>query len=783
MKNKNFIIKYRWIIIIATLFCVAVCTVLLTKIQINPDFESYLPESMHSIQNDHIINEMTGNEEPLLIVVEAEDVLNSACLQRIKNLSDEFSQMPAFDRVFSLFQAKSITNENGSMVIEPLIQQIPQNEYEKEELRNNLKSNELVWERVVSNDCRYSLIMLVSNKTMPDKELIETINSTINKYPGKERILLSGQPVLRDEAGRKIARDIMILLPLGLLLMLVLLWISFRELKGVLLPFSVVVFSIIISMALIPLLGWKLSLLGILIPVMMLSIANNYGVYFIARYQDLNANNPKLTMKSIVRQSFSYLYKPILFCGLTTIAGIAGLIVHLLIPARQTGIVSAIGICFALIVSLLFAPAVLSTLKKGKPHHHLSNETAGFFMPILVNTGKLVTRSSKKVIISFIIILSICASGLAFFNVSPDSNDVLPMKNQFNEAIKIVDKHLGGSKIITILVEGDALNPDLLKKLEQYENELIKSPTIGSVTSLATIIKEMSKALNSSDDKAYNKIPESREAIAQYIELYSMSGNPEDMEQFINIDYNKTLLTIQYKATRLAEIDNILYQLKKLGENSIYTQVIGGYSLVEKEMSESIISGQYYSLIFAFAVIFLLMSIIFKSTKAGIIGSLPLVFAVVCTFGLMGWLRLELNMVSALLSSISIGLGVDFTIQVFWRIKWELAKGNDYFNSVSITLKTIGRGIIINAFAVILGFSVLLFSAFPLVQSFGFLIILSLFLCLICSLVLIPSICLVLKPEFLHNPTKQTNRNIKLIAEPRDSNRIQIDENQKKQIL
>jgi len=357
------------------------------------------------------------------------------------------------------------------------------------------------------------------------------------------------------------------------------------------------------------------------------------------------------------------------------------------------------------------------------------------------------------------------------------------MKNQFNEAIEIADKHLGGSKIITILVEGDALNPDLLKKLEQYENELIKSPTIGSVTSLATIIKEMSKALNSSDDKAYNKIPESREAIAQYIELYSMSGNPEDMEQFINIDYNKTLLTIQYKATRLAEIDNILYQLKKLGENSIYTQVIGGYSLVEKEMSESIISGQYYSLIFAFAVIFLLMSIIFKSTKAGIIGSLPLVFAVVCTFGLMGWLRLELNMVSALLSSISIGLGVDFTIQVFWRIKWELAKGNDYFNSVSITLKTIGRGIIINAFAVILGFSVLLFSAFPLVQSFGFLIILSLFLCLICSLVLIPSICLVLKPEFLHNPTKQTNRNIKLIAEPRDSNRIQIDENQKKQIL
>jgi predicted RND superfamily exporter protein len=274
-------------------------------------------------------------------------------------------------------------------------------------------------------------------------------------------------------------------------------------------------------------------------------------------------------------------------------------------------------------------------------------------------------------------------------------------------------------------------------------------PNVGSVTSLSTWVKKMSMALNDPTDAGYNQIPDTRDAVAQYLELYSMNGDPADLEQFVNFDYTKTLMTIQYRASSISEINSILNRLKELGKNSLFAHVAGGFSLVDKELSESIITGQNYSLLFAFAAILLLIAWIFKSFKAGFIGSLPLVFAVFCTFGLMGWLGMELNMVTALLSSISIGLGVDFTIQVFWRIKWELANGYDYAESVKITLKTIGRGISINAFAVMLGFAVLFLSSFPIIQSFAFLIILSLFLCLICALVLIPAICIVFKPSFL----------------------------------
>ena len=147
---------------------------------------------------------------------------------------------------------------------------------------------------------------------------------------------------------------------------------------------------------------------------------------------------------------------------------------------------------------------------------------------------------------------------------------------------------------------------------------------------------------------------------------------------------------------------------------------------------------------------------VFKITGR-VVGRFNIVVAVLCTFGIMGWLGLELNIVTALLSSISIGLGVDFTIQVFWRIKWELANGLDYADSIKATLRTIGRGIVVNAFAVMLGFSALFLSSFPLVRLFGFLIILSVSLCLVCALVLIPAICLVFKPKFLMPKEKNGN--------------------------
>jgi predicted RND superfamily exporter protein len=747
---KMFVIRYRWQIIIATAALVILSMFPLLNIKINSDMEQYLPETIPSRQNNLKIQEAFGDDEMILIMFETEDVLNEQTLERVRDMSDYFSDMSEFTKVYSLFQAKDIRGEDGSMIVSSVVSEIPQNDAEREILRNDIINNDLAYKLVVSDDFRNTMIMISFNKSFHEDTLMTILNAALEEFPGEEQIYLNGRPYFSYETKDKVARDFLLLLPVGLLLMLLFLRFSFREVRAVLLPFAVVIFSIVICMAMYPVLGWDLSIIGVLIPIMIIAIANNYGVYFVARYQDLNAENPNYSVNEIVQKSVSYLTTPVILCGLTTIAGIMGLVAHLLNPARQMGIVTSIAIAFALMASLLFIPAVEASLKKGKIHKGLADDKKGLLSRMLLRTGQLIVNYPKRVITCFIIFFVVCVSGMIFIHVAPDNNKILPDDHPFNTAVTIADQHFGGSKMMNVMFEGDVIEPDLLKRMDFYEQELLKTPNVGSVTSLVSMIKKISMALNDSDEEGYNQIPDSREAVAQYLELYSMSGDPDDFEKFINFDYTQTLMTVQFQAKDLKEINDVLDKITELTKEDGITPVIGGFSLIEKELSDSIVSGQINSLLVAFITILLLLGFIFKSAKAGLAGCLPLFFAVFCTFGLMGWIGIELNIATALLSSISIGLGVDFTIHIFWRIKWELAhSNNDYKLAVINSLQTIGRGILINAFSVMLGFAVLFLSSFSLLQSFGFLIIISLFLCLVSALAFIPALCYLTKPKFL----------------------------------
>jgi len=154
-------------------------------------------------------------------------------------------------------------------------------------------------------------------------------------------------------------------------------------------------------------------------------------------------------------------------------------------------------------------------------------------------------------------------------------------------------------------------------------------------------------------------------------------------------------------------------------------------------------------LFLATVLVALLIMLLFRSFFAGIIAVIPLIFSIVVLFGLMGFFKIELNIATAMLSSIMIGVGIDYTIHFLWRYREERWAGLERLPAVKKTLITTGRGIIFNAFSVIIGFSTLFFSNFLPVQFFGFLIVVSISACLVGALVLIPALCLVLKPKFL----------------------------------
>ena len=159
--------------------------------------------------------------------------------------------------------------------------------------------------------------------------------------------------------------------------------------------------------------------------------------------------------------------------------------------------------------------------------------------------------------------------------------------------------------------------------------------------------------------------------------------------------------------------------------------------------------GQLSSLGLSLLLVVIIVALLFRSLVAGLLAGGTLGLAMAFLFGLMGLLGIELNLPTAMLSSIMIGVGVDYTIHFLWRYRVERREGLEPTEAVIRTLTTTGRGIIINALSVIIGFAVMLVSAFIPVRYFGFLVVVSISACLLGAMVLMPALVLLLKPKFL----------------------------------
>jgi len=743
------IIRYRWPIIIGFIIITLIFGLQIPKARIQADFETYIPEDIPARLNTAAIEDIFGGMDMVIILLETDDVLNPATLRRVQAISHRANRIKGVGQVMSLFDSKDIRGEDGMMIVDPAVKRIPQNPEQREVLRQKLRSNDLVYELVVSTDFNMTAIILTLEEGLDDQTIIDEIESIIAEHPGQEEVRIGGMPETRLSLQNDITRDFGMLMPIALGLMLISLFITFRQLRGVLLPLSVVIMSIVFAMGFHVWLGWELSILSILLPVMLIAIANDYGIHLVASYQELNAECKLWSKSELVKAVLAGLSKPIVLTGLTTIAGILCLLTHLMVPAKQLGVSAAVGIAYALLLSLFFLPALMSILRRPRPVLADQRQQRFNLERGLLFFGRVVAQYPRRIVSSAIVLTITIAGGIFFLEVDSNIINFFPAKHATRQTADLINTHFGGSENLAVLISGDIKDPALLRRLDHYEFELEKLPDVGNITSIATIIKAMSRALNDPDEPGYDQIPNSREAVAQYIELYNMSGNPDDFEQIVDFDYQNAQLIIMLRNPDASAIKGVIKEVKKLMESDRDANRLGGQSLITAELSDIVVRGQMISLAAAILIITLMMMLLFRSAVAGILAAVPLLMAVILLFGLMGYFGVRLDIATAMLSSIMIGVGVDYTIHFLWRYRRERQEGLEYQAAVLKTLTTTGRGITFNALSVMVGFGALIVSLFPPIKFFGFLVVMSIFTCLIGALVLVPALCLVWKPRFL----------------------------------
>jgi len=750
----NIINKYRFLILIVCIILAILSVTQFSKLRINEGFTEYIPKDVGNRAHLQVLDSIFGGSEKImLILTDEKDIINTATFERIQRLTTNLNDLGGIERCQSLIDVIDISLEDGFTTIEPIINEIPSDSTELEALKQKILNSKM-GQRFVSEDLSATAIILTKSDTIQDKEIIASIKNLIAENPGKEQVFIGGLSYIRNSIKSYIKRDLFTLLPAALLLMVLMLYLSFREWKGVLLPFTVVILSIIFSFGLMAVLGWKISIISLLLPIMMIAIANDYSIHLINLYQEKLSAGQITSMKEVAISIYRELRKPVLLTALTTIGGMLGLLSHKMPPAAQLGVLASVGIGLALIMSLVLVPVLLSFYKWPGRKRSAKSQKVAILDKILQLSSDWIIYHPKRILAGFFLATVISIAGFLYLKVDTDVESYFLGNSDIRQGIDMVNHKFGGSQYVSILFRGNILDPAILKRMDQYTNEIEKISQVGHVISPSLFFKELSKGVYTPDEKAYMVLPGSEAEAEQYLEIFSMSGDEDQVSQLIDYNYENARILVSMKDGSNQTMKSILKGLTNITKDDPNLVCIAGPGLSKIQIADMVINGQISSLILAFVIIFLLLSYIFKSLIAGLKGILPLILSVIFLFGIMGYMGISLDIVTTLLSSVMIGVGVDYTIHFLWKYKEEFQKTNNKNIAIRTTLLTTGRGIVFNAFSVIVGFSALIFSNFAPLRFFGILVVVSIFSCLICALLLVPALISAYGAHYAKVPVK-----------------------------
>jgi predicted RND superfamily exporter protein len=452
-----------------------------------------------------------------------------------------------------------------------------------------------------------------------------------------------------------------------------------------------------------------------------------------------------------------------LTAGIVASCGFFSLMVFDIVSIRVFGIFSGIGILSILVVEMTFIPALRAILpppSQGETNleqeERVWDRITGFYARTILGPNRKHIFSITAVLIVVSIYgmskLSIESSLKGYF-----SPDLEVMQND-----RALNERMAGTNTIYLMIEGeeqDAIkDPAVLKAMDQLARFIETEPNIGKVMSIADFIKQMNKSMHA-DDPSYYRIPDNRNTIAEYLLIYSMSGSPGDFDPYVDYDYKLANMVIFTHSDNTTDMLTLWSNIQNFVDEkfpSTVTVNVGGSVAQSAALAEVIVKDKLLNIAQIAGVVFLFASIIFRTPVAGLLVVTPLLLSVLTNMGLMGILGLSLNIPTALVSSLAIGIGADYAIYMLFRLREELAKGTGVDEAFHKVLRTAGTACLFVAAAVTGGYAVQAFSRgyYPHTWT-AFLIGTAMIVSVTAALTVMPSLILKFRPKFIFDGVKK----------------------------
>ena len=817
------IIRFRGLVIAVVLGCTVLAALPIQKLRFEGDAEAMFPADDPILDYTEVVEERFGIRDLIMIGVLNDNpnengVFNPRTLGIVKEFSEKIALLPGIkairdEDVASIATMDNITGTVDGMSVDPFMEVVPDALPALANLKQALFANSMFVNWVVSQDSTGLLIMAKMEPSEGTQEgsarraaVYTSIRDMVEakKATGvPEAFHIAGRGALEVNFEEEGQRDMGTFLPLILVVIVGTLYCTYRSLRGVLLPLAVVVVSVVWTLGIMAAVGIPMFFVTSMMPVVLMAIGVADGIHILSRYYDELLDHPGIASSEAVSVTMGEMWQPVMLTSLTTAAGFLSFLTAGMVPVRHFGIFTGVGIMAAMVFSLTFLPAMLSllspTVSRGlRKQVGQSGDLAvtGWAATFLSYLGRGVARRPLAVWVPAALVVAICLFGAQRIVVNATVVGLFDPLHSLSVGDAVLREKFQGTVPIYVAIEGHApdrlKDPVLLDQLDRLQATVEQDPVVGGSLSLAEYIKRMNRIMNE-DRPEMEVIPTSRDLVAQYLLLYSFSGDSDDFDEIVDYDYQHANVAVYLRSDTTQDVERVVgivrdFALQEFGQNGgaeaaahdplgvrfgrwlagIEPTVIGwetnsgfrigiaGNGYVLNRMSELVVSGQLSSLVTSLGAVFLLTAFMFRSWIAGLINVIPISLVMIFSFGFLGLLDIPLEVGKSLAASMVIGIGIDYTIHFLSKYRIKVRDGlTDPEQITAATMATSGKAIFFNAVVVIGGFLVFLTSNFQPNFYLGAMLSLNMGACLIVSMTVLPAILNTFKPRFVYGEEKE----------------------------
>jgi len=598
-------------------------------------------------------------------------------------------------------------------------------------------------------------------------ENIIEIRQVIQSYEDVGKIYLGGIPMIADDMMTFIKSDIVVF-GLGVLLFIIAtLWFVFRKLIWIIVPISSCLFSVVIMMGLLGILGWKVTVISSNFIALMLILTMAMNIHMSTRFLQLRKDFPDKNNFEIISLTTNKMFWPIIYTVLTTVFAFLSLIFSGIKPIIDFGWMMTFGLITSFIITFTLLPTLLNFVPTKNISIKKEQESK---ITTFLGSVSLNNKNTIFGITGIVIILSIF--GISKLEVENSFINYFNKDTEIYKGMKLIDEELGGTTPLEIILKfpvkeeekkktsteddefedwGDEdgndekywFTKDKIDRITSVHNYLDSLPQVGKVLSFSSII-DVATQLNNNKPLGtlemgvlYSKIPESikTEIIDPYLSI-------KDNEARISL----RIIDSQENLRRNDLINKINFDLKNeigLDESEFK---LAGVLILFNNLLQSLFKSQILTLGLVMVGIFSMFIILFRNIRLSLIGVVPNFIAAFFILGIIGLLGIPLDMMTITIAAITIGIAVDNSIHYIYRFKEEFSKIKDYNKTLKKCHSTVGVAILNTSITIVFGFSILVLSKFIPTIYFGMFTGLAMLLAMISVLTLLPALILTIKP-------------------------------------